>query len=634
MNIPYRIWLRRTAPYGIGAIATICLAISPIAESINLLAYDLVLSTLQKKTTNQEITKSPVIVIGIEEKDINQFGWPINDDYLCEAITKLSKWGAAAISLDLYRDVEVPPQNNCLRKIIKTNSRLISIRNIAENIPAIPGTPDQQQGFNDLVIDRDGVIRRDLVHVSNQVLSVRSLALRLIETANQEADIDKKIEALPSDLWLSKNAGGYTDLPGAGYQTMLNTNNLSNIPTRSLGELLGQSINPTEIKNKIVLIGTTASSIKDVYEIPQSRFYKGDNFLQIPGVKIHALRVLNLANLLQNNRASIHTFKRHYAQITAVLLFLIGIVIAEIPKSHRISIIGIGTCTIVLGINIILIQAKLDLWIGFSLPVSALAFSGGAGVLRRGLVSQQHQRMMQKLLGQTSSPSVADQLWEKRDELLQDGRFSGREQMVTILFTDTCNFTTVSEQLTPFELMNWLNRGMSITVEAVNRINGMVNKFTGDGMLAVFGAPISEGKNQDAKNALQAAEEIQIRFKKLNEELEKEQSHKMGLRIGIHSGVVLTGSLGNTERLEYAVMGDAVNCASRLESYEKSRQNNLVRVLVSSVTRENLDDHDTNYIWESWGPLKVKGRSEKLLVYELKDKESEDESASRKTINL
>jgi adenylate cyclase len=242
--------------------------------------------------------------------------------------------------------------------------------------------------------------------------------------------------------------------------------------------------------------------------------------------------------------------------------------------------------------------------------------------------------MMQRLLGQTSSPSVADQLWEKRDELLQDGRFLGREQEVTILFTDTCNFTTVSEQLTPSELMNWLNRGISIAVKAVNERNGMVNKFTGDGMLAVFGAPISEGKNQDAKNALQAAAEIQIRFKELNEELKKERSHKMGLRIGIHSGVVLTGSLGNTERLEYAVMGDAVNCASRLESYEKSRQNNLVRVLVSSATRENLNDHDTKYLWEDWGSLKVKGRSEKLLVYELKDKEPEDEMASRKTIDL
>ena len=612
----------------------ICLAISPIAESINLLTYDLVLSTLQKKRKNQEETTSPVIVIGINENDINRFGWPMNDNYLCTAITELSEWGAASISLDLYRDVEVPPQNNCLRTIIKNNKRLISIRNIAENIPAIPGTPDRQQGFNDLVLDNDGVIRRDLVHVSNQVLSVRSLALRLIETANQEADLDQKIEALPSDLWLSKNAGGYLNLPGAGYQTMLDTNNLNSIPIRSFSELLDQSINPADIKNKIVLIGTTARSIKDVYEIPQSRFHDGDSFLQIPGVKIHALRVLNLTDLLQNKKPSIHTFERHYAQMTAALLFLIGIALAEIPRSLRISIIGIGICTSILAASIVLIQAKLDLWIGFSLPVSALAFSGGAGVLRRGLVSQQHQRMMQRLLGQTSSPSVADQLWEKRDELLQDGRFLGREQVVTILFTDTCNFTTVSEQLTPSELMNWLNRGISIAVKAVNERNGMVNKFTGDGMLAVFGAPISEGKNQDAKNALQAAAEIQIRFKELNEELKKERSHKMGLRIGIHSGVVLTGSLGNTERLEYAVMGDAVNCASRLESYEKSRQSNLVRVLVSSATRENLNDHDTKYLWEDWGSLKVKGRSEKLLVYELKDKEPEDEMASRKTVDL
>ena len=240
------------APYGIGAVAMICLAISPIAESINLLTYDLVLSTLQKKRTNQEETTSPVIVIGINENDINRFGWPMNDNYLCTAITELSEWGAASISLDLYRDVEVPPQNNCLRTIIKNNKRLISIRNIAENIPAIPGTPDRQQGFNDLVLDNDGVIRRDLVHVSNQVLSVRSLALRLIETANQEADLDQKIEALPSDLWLSKNAGGYLNLPGAGYQTMLDTNNLNSIPIRSFSELLDQSINPADIKNKIV----------------------------------------------------------------------------------------------------------------------------------------------------------------------------------------------------------------------------------------------------------------------------------------------------------------------------------------------------------------------------------------------
>ena len=96
---------------------------------------------------------------------------------------------------------------------------------------------------------------------------------------------------------------------------------------------------------------------------------------------------------------------------------------------------------------------------------------------------------------------------------------------------------------------------------------------------------------------------------------------------------MLTGSLGNTQRLEYAVMGDTVNCASRLESYEKSRQNNLVRVLVSSVTRDFLSKDD-RYLWESWGPLKVKGRSEELIVYELKDNKFGDEQAGCKTADL
>ena len=629
MNIKYRTWLRRATPYGIGSILMICFAMSPIAESINLLTYDLVLSTIQKGSTNKDKAKSKVIVIGIDEKDINQFGWPMNDNYLCKAIKTLSQWGAASISLDLYRDVEVPPQNTCLRKIIKTNKKMISIRNIAENIPAIPGTPDHQQGFNDLVVDSDGVIRRDLVHVSNQELSIRSLALRMLEVANQKPILDKQVEALPSEIWLTKNAGGYLSLPGAGYQTMLDTNDLENIKTKSLSDVLNKSINPSEITGKIVLIGSTAKSIKDVYEIPQSRFHSGDSYLRIPGVKIHALRVINLTELIQNEKASIHALKREKTQLLAILLFILGIALAEIPKSLKVSILSIGVTVISIGLGLILLQAKLNIWVGLSLPISAIVVSGVAGAARRGLVSQQHQRVMQKLLGQTSSPAVAEQLWERRNELLQNGRFLGKEQWVTILFTDTCNFTTVSEQLTPSELMNWLNRGMSIAVDAVNKRDGMVNKFTGDGMLAVFGAPLSKGRNQDARNAIEAAEEIQIKFKELNRKFKKEKTHKMGLRIGIHSGVVLTGSLGNTQRLEYAVMGDTVNCASRLESYEKSRQNNLVRVLVSSATRENLGSNDKKYFWESWGALKVKGRREELIVYELKDNKLEDEQASR-----
>ena len=173
--------------------------------------------------------------------------------------------------------------------------------------------------------------------------------------------------------------------------------------------------------------------------------------------------------------------------------------------------------------------------------------------------------------------------------------------------------------MSPSELIEWLNRGINIAVEAVNKRNGMVNKFTGDGMLAVFGAPLSEGKTKDSQNAIAAAREIQERFGDLNQQLKSEGLPKMGLRIGIHSGVVLTGSLGNAQRLEYAVMGDTVNCASRLESCEKKRQSNLVRILVSSTTREQLGEADQIYEWNIWGLLTVKGREKELEVSELKD---------------
>jgi adenylate cyclase len=220
---------------------------------------------------------------------------------------------------------------------------------------------------------------------------------------------------------------------------------------------------------------------------------------------------------------------------------------------------------------------------------------------------------------------VAQQLWEQKDELLKDGRFLGREQWVTVLFSDACNFTTISEQLKPSDLMEWLNRGISISVDSVDKHGGMVNKFTGDGMLAVFGAPLSDGVNRDAQQAVRAAKEIQEKIRKLNKELQDANQHPMKLRIGIHSGLVLTGSLGNSKRLEYAVIGDSVNCASRLESCDKNRQTSLVRVLVSSETRNQLGDADPEFEWVSWGSIPVKGRKKELIVFELKDKELEAE---------
>jgi adenylate cyclase len=260
-----------------------------------------------------------------------------------------------------------------------------------------------------------------------------------------------------------------------------------------------------------------------------------------------------------------------------------------------------------------------QIWVGIAMPLTGLISMGGAAWLRRGAMSQQHSQQIKQLLGQTTSPAVAQQLWDQRDELLRDGRFEGRQLPITVLFTDTASFTSVSERLNPPELMDWLNRGMAICVPAVTKRGGMVNKFTGDGMLAVFGVPIEQDIAADAQAAIEASREIKAGLETLNAELRDEGLPEMLIRLGIHSGDALVGSMGSAERIEYAVIGDTVNCASRLESLDKNRHDGVLRVLMSSQTLALLDPQfRSSLILESWGNVQVKGRVEPLEVSELK----------------
>ena len=253
------------------------------------------------------------------------------------------------------------------------------------------------------------------------------------------------------------------------------------------------------------------------------------------------------------------------------------------------------------------------------MPITGLLSFSGAAWLRRGMESQQHSQQIQQLLGQTTSPAVAQQLWEQRDSLLSNGRFQGQQLPITSLFTDIASFTTVSESMSPPELMDWLNRSMEICVPAITQRDGMVNKFTGDGMLAVFGVPLPGNPSAEAQAAIEAAFEIKEGLENLNVKLQAEGTPTMRVRMGIHSGEALVGSMGSTERIEYAVIGDAVNCASRLESYDKNRHKGVLRVLISSTTLELLPTEFRQSLnLDYWGPIQVKGREEPLEVSQLK----------------
>ena len=615
--------MKRIAPSLVGALLLLGLDRSGMAESIDLLLYDLVIS--QRPAAPGSTL--PITLIGISEADIQRYGWPIDDGLFCQAIDRLTAGGASVIGFDIYRDRGVGQEQACLRQRFRTNPKLVAIFNVAEGITAPPGTPLERQSYNDLSVDRDGVLRRDLVHVNGQDAATVALPLRLMEVATGDREPRQRLEAgTEPDSWLSAEAGGYRREveAGMGLQRQLLYRTPGSFSTWSLQQLLQSQVPTSRIRNQLVLIGSTAPSLKDLYEVPHSRFASGNQQLRLPGVEVHALR---LAALLDRRNGSLPLgFVMPGSGDLALSLALaaLGIALGEAFRSLRRSVVVVAGTSLLVGGTLtgLLLQ---HVWIGPTLPLAALLVMAAAAWLRRGAASHQHQQQIQKLLGQSSSPAVAQQLWEQRDELLSDGRFEGRLLPVTILFSDTANFTPVSEALSPAELLAWLNRGMAHCVPAVTRSGGMVNKFTGDGMLAVFGAPLSEGPGADARAAIEAALEIGHGLEALNQELAAAGAPAMRMRIGIHSGTVLAGSMGSSERLEYAVIGDAVNCASRLESLEKHRHDKLLRVLVSSTTRELLEaDLDGTLPWRDWGAIQVKGRQEPLQVSELRMGSTQD----------
>lgn len=589
-----------------------------LAQTFDLLLYDLI-TTLRPKPSAQHL---PITLVGIDESDIKRLGWPIDDSLFCRGLDWLLQKGALAVGFDIYRDQGVGAAQACLRERFASEPRLVAIFNVASAIPAIPGTPVERQSYNDLSLDFDGVLRRDLVHVAGQDAATVAFPLRVVEVATGDLSLRQRLEANTLfDAWLSADAGGYHRKldAAAGVQRMLEFRQPGSFRTYPLSALLDGEMPIDAVRDRVVLIGSTAPSLRDQFVVPMSRFDRSTDKLQLPGVEIHGLRVATLL-AHQRGEAVPGWLMPGWGDLLLTLAAAgLGLGLGEAFRHLRWSVLAVGAAGV--GLAGVLVGLQLEqVWIGTTTPLVALFSLAGAAWLRRGAASQEHAQQVQRLLGQATSPAVAKQLWEQRDQLLRDGRFQGRQLPVTVLFSDTANFTTVSEGLAPADLMAWLNRGMAICVPAVTRRGGMVNKFTGDGMMAVFGVPLGGDPGAEAEAAIAAALEIRTGLTALNRELAAEGLPAMRLRIGIHSGEVLAGSMGSSERLEYAVIGDTVNCASRLESLERARHSGVVRILVSSATRGLLAaGSDGQHSWLDWGPLQVKGRSEPLQVSELQE---------------
>jgi adenylate cyclase len=233
--------------------------------------------------------------------------------------------------------------------------------------------------------------------------------------------------------------------------------------------------------------------------------------------------------------------------------------------------------------------------------------SQSAMILEQASLNDQirEEEVLRSRLERFLSPQVAEMIVKGSQETI-DTVMEPTELTATIVFTDIIAFTQLAEQIPPRETNMFLNHYFSMVTDIIFRYDGMLDKYMGDGLMAVFGAPME--KDDDAERAILAAKEMKKALAAMRAEQEG-QKGTFDIRIGINTGRVVAGNIGSPRRMDYTVIGDPVNIASRLESIAKPNQ-----ILIGEETYKAIQD---KFEISKIGPKKVKGRSAEIMVYEV-----------------
>jgi len=364
-------------------------------------------------------------------------------------------------------------------------------------------------------------------------------------------------------------------------------------PYVSYGDVISGNFDQSLVKNKIVLIGMTATGEPDTWAVPTSAS-------KIPGVFIHA----GAMDTILTQR-----FLRESGIIITLLimLLLIGIAAFALPRCgtrHWTDIAkGVG---IIVGLVVAcLVGGFLAFDRGYILdifyPLLLLPVVYVGNIIYIVVTEQADKRFVKELFGRYISPQIANEIVSRADA--GELRLGGEQREVSVLFADIRNFTTISEQLSPEAVVKMLNTYLSVVADAVVQHDGIVNKFAGDNIMAVWNAP--QPQPEHALLAVKAAWEAQQKLAELQQRDTQPLPVQFG--IGINTGIALAGNVGSAGRSEYTVIGDSVNTASRICSSTPGGE-----VWIGAETYNQTK----NYLEaEQLEPQKLKGKAAPIIVY-------------------
>lgn len=613
------------------AVAVFCavaaLRVSGALQATELAAYDGYL----RLRPDAVVPDPRVVLVTITDRDITDLGhWPMSDARLADVISAILAHRPRAVGFDLYRDLDVPPGTERLRAVLGGNDRLFVVEKFGSgDEPAVPPPPalrgTEQVGFADLMVDPGGAVRRALLFLDDGERVAYSLPLRLtlryladegiVPTAGEPDPAYMKLG--PATLVpLGPEDGGYVDADAQGYQMLLDfVGGLTPFATVTLAELFAPDFDGRLLADRLVLVGVTADSIKDLFLTPFS--HDQGRVASIPGVYLHAHAARQLLRFAYGEGRPVRFLGEPLEYLWLFAWSALGAGLALTARSlQRVLLFALPTWAGLGGITWGTLLAGW--WLPLVPPALAILAASTLVVAYLSGLERNERRFLMEIFSKHVSGDVADEIWRQRDALLSDGRIATRELTVTVLFSDLENFTPIAEKLSARAMMDWLNDYMEAMAGLVIRHGGVVDDYYGDAIKANFGAPLArttpEGIAEDARRAVACALDMAAAMDDINARYAAQSLPPARMRIGISTGLVVAGCLGSAQRMKYTTIGDVVNTAARLQAYGKEipAVAGPCTTVIAEDTRALLDGR---FETECVGTLSLKGKAQAVTAH-------------------
>lgn len=348
-----------------------------------------------------------------------------------------------------------------------------------------------------------------------------------------------------------------------------------------------------ELRHKYVLIGTSAAGLLDLRATPFSNIY--------PGVEVHATII---DNVLKGDPFSYDYYTE--LGLTYTLIVMGGLLLSALLAYSSALAGGLGTLLLievtVLG-NYFLFFKRNEL-VGMVYPLATILVVFMVVTFFNYFYEGREKRFISKAFGHYVSPQVVAQLRANPEQL----SLRGEQKELTVLFSDIRGFTAISEAMDSAQLGRFMNEYLTAMSNIVMEHFGTVDKYIGDAVMAIWGAPLTDKTH--AVHGVQAALAMVRKLEELRPQWQARGLPDIEIGIGINSGLMSVGNFGSEQRFDYTVMGDNVNLASRLESSNKTYG---TKIVISAYTRNALGD---GFYCRFIDTVRVKGKIQPVMLYE------------------